>query len=71
MEQIVRDYVENQGNKNFFTMFVWYSKTLQHHKAVIVTDLKDEMYYEVTYNGIENEFYLDAYGKVENRKIIL
>jgi hypothetical protein len=27
------------------------------------------MYYEVTYNGDKNEFYLDAYKKFENRSI--
>ena len=27
------------------------------------------MYYEVTFNGDKNEFYLDAYKKFENQSI--
>lgn len=33
------------------------------------TDLHDGMYYELTYNGDKDEWYLDAYKKQENRCI--
>lgn len=46
---------------------VWYSKTLQNHKALLSTVLHDGMYYEVTYNGDKKELYFDAYKKFENR----
>ena len=34
-------------------------------------DKYDGMYYEVTYNGDKDEWYLDAYKKFENRCIKL
>jgi hypothetical protein len=48
---------------------VWKCKTLQHCKWLISSTLLDGMYYEVTYNGIKDEFYLDVYKKFENRCI--
>lgn len=48
---------------------VWYAKTLQNAKALLSTPIPDGMYYEVTYNGDKNEFYLDAYKKHQNIKI--
>ena len=46
---------------------VWQCKTLQNHKALLITNLFDGMYFEVTYNGDKNEIYLDIYEKRENR----
>lgn len=45
---------------------VWSCKTLQNFKALLSTTVSDGMYYEITYNGDKNEFYLDAYKKWEN-----
>ena len=45
---------------------VWYSKSLQNHKALLSTPVSDEMYYELTYNGDKKELYFDAYKKWEN-----
>lgn len=45
---------------------VWFCKTLHHAKVLVSTTLPDGMYYEVTFNGIKNEIYLDAYKKFEN-----
>lgn len=45
---------------------VWKCKVLQNWKWLISTTLPDGMYYEVTFNGDKNEFYLDAYKKFEN-----
>ena len=50
---------------------VWISKVLQNNKALLSTPISDGMYYEITYNGDKNEFYLDAYKKVKNIKINL
>lgn len=49
-------------------LLVWYCKTLQNHKAILITTLRDGMLFEFTYNGDKDEAYLDAYQKVENRK---
>lgn len=48
---------------------VWKVKALQNWKFLISTTLSDGMYYELTYNGDKEEWYLDAYKKFENRKI--
>ena len=48
---------------------VWICKTLQNNKALVSTNLKDGMYYELTYNGDKKELYFDAYKKLENKCI--
>ena len=45
---------------------VWFCKTLQNFKALLITIISNGMYYEVTFNGDKNEYYLDAYKKWEN-----
>ena len=45
---------------------VWFGYTLGHWKALLSTTLPDGMYYEVTYNSIKRETYIDAYKKFEN-----
>jgi hypothetical protein len=45
---------------------VWFAKTLQNWKALVITYTPDSMYYEVTYNGDRGETYIDAYKKFDN-----
>ena len=45
---------------------VWSCKTLQNYKALLSTPRPDSMYYELTYNGDEKEFYFDGYKKIVN-----
>lgn len=52
---------------NYSMFTVWKAKILQNFKFLISTSIHDGMYYEVTYNGDKNEWYLDAYKKFENR----
>ena len=71
---IVREYVKEHLDKSetapeFMTHIVWKCKTLQNWKYLISTDIRDGMYYELTYNGDTQEWYLDAYKKIENRVI--
>ena len=54
---------------SFTTYIVWKAKILQNWKYLISTSLIDGMYYELTFNGDKNEWYLDAYKKFENRCI--
>lgn len=73
-KKIVRDYVEahldkTDGAVDFEVFTVWKAKVLQNHKFLLSTTLPDGMYYELTYNGDENEYYLDAYKKFENKYI--
>lgn len=72
--EIVRKYVEEYLDKSdskqrFGVFIVWQCYILGNAKWLFSTTLSDGMYYEVTYNKIKNEFYLDAYKKLENRCI--
>lgn len=74
--QLVRQYTEKHLDKSdpevrndFIVYPVWLSKVLQNNKGLFNTSLFDGMYYEVTYNGDKDEFYLDAYKKFENQRI--
>ncbi len=73
-EQMVFDYAVEHMDvtdviPDFEVFTVWQCYILGSIKALISTTLTDGMYYEVTYNGAKNEFYLDAYKKFENRRI--
>ena len=48
---------------------VWFSKTLQNWKAMLITTAPDAYFYEVTYNGDKKEAYLDEYRKTTNQVI--
>lgn len=48
---------------------VWFCKTLQNFKVLLSTTLPDGMYYEVTFDGDKNKYYLDAYKKWKNISI--
>ena len=48
---------------------VWFSKTLQNWKALLSTDLHDNRYYEVTFNGNTGEVYVDTYQKLTNTRL--
>lgn len=51
---------------------VWFSKTLQNHKALVMSTSEyfDHIYWEVTYNGDTNEYYVDEYKKQSNTVIL-
>ena len=68
---LVRDYAKNHldksdGDVDFNVYIVWKCKILQNRKYLISTTLSDGMYYELTFNGDKQEWYLDAYKKFEN-----
>ena len=72
--KIVKDYIIEHLDKSdetpsFEVYTVWKAKVLQNWKYLISSTLYDGMYYELTYNGDKEEWYLDAYKKFENRKI--
>lgn len=48
---------------------VWFNYTLGGWKAMVITTLPDNHYYEVTYNKEKRETYLDAYKKFHNMSI--
>ena len=71
---IVRNYIREHLDKSdpdpeFEVYTVWKAKALQNWKYLISSTLYDGMYYELTFNGDEHEWYLDAYKKFENKRI--
>lgn len=84
MDKIVIDYLrkyidnlvkEDRGGKvaiPIYSIFItWKCKTLQNYKYLLCTDLNDNKYYELTYNGDKRELYIDEYDKVNNVAIDL
>ena len=45
---------------------VWFTKSLQNFKCVIIDLKPNERYYECTYNGNKDELYIDIYNKEHN-----
>ena len=71
---ILEDYIAEHLDKSdpeaeFEVYIVWKCKALQNWKYLMSSTLRDGMYYELTYNGDKQEWYLDAYKKFENRVI--
>ena len=69
--RLVKEYVERHLDKSdeksgYEVYTVWKCKALQNWKFLLSTSLFDGMYYELTYNGNKDEWYLDAYKKFEN-----
>lgn len=68
--QYTVDHLDKSDEMPMFDIFtVWKCKILQNWKWLISTTLFDGMYYEITYNGDREEWYLDVYKKFENIKI--
>ena len=68
VENYIREHLDATDETQTFTVYtVWKAKILQNWKYLISSSLPDGMYYELTYNGDQNEWYLDAYKKFENK----
>lgn len=71
---LVSGYVEKELRENFvedeipeFQVFiVFYTYILGGYKATVATSMKDDRYYEVTYNSAKLEHYIDVYHKIDN-----
>ena len=71
---LTMDVEDNQVDEVFESLnIVWFSKTLQNHKALVMStnSLFNHTYWEVTYNGDKDEYYVDAYYKKSNTVIKL
>lgn len=68
-KRVVRRYVEEHLDKSDKEVALTDKEPYIVWKYLMSTDLHDGMYYEVTYNGDKQEWYLDAYKKFENRCI--
>ena len=70
VSKYIHEHLDATDTVQEFSVFtVWKAKILQNWKYLISSTLPDGMYYEVTYNGDKQEWYLDAYKKFENRVI--
>ena len=72
--KLVSNYIKDHLDKSdvigeFYLFIVWKCKTLQNWKYLISSTLFDGMYYELTYNGDAELWYLDAYKKFDNKVI--
>ena len=64
VQEYVLSHIDTTTPIPEFEIFeVWHCYILGHEKWLISTTLPDGMYYEVTYNSIKKELYLDAYKK--------
>lgn len=52
--------------ENFEIFIVWKSKVLQNYKYLLGSNHNDNLYFEITYNGDKDEWYLDVYDKLQN-----
>lgn len=48
---------------------VWMVKVLRNNKAMISSNKSDGLYFEVTWDGERERFYLDVYSKIENQAL--
>lgn len=76
-KQIVVDYFNSHMDKTDGKQIgledvyvVWFCKTLQNWKALLSTNVRDGVYYEITHNGDKNETYVDVYKKWENYAVM-
>ena len=62
--------INTSANMDSHVMDIAFNYILGHFdKSVEIPYFMDGMYYELTYNGDTNEWYLDAYKKFENKVI--
>lgn len=74
VKKLVTDYILNNLDKSdetpqFEVYTVWKCKILQNWKYLCASTLPDGMYYELTFDGNNNRWYLDAYKKFDNQCI--
>ena len=71
VEDCLIDVLEYVDADTIDIYVVWLSKALQNNKALLSTDKGDGRYYEITYNGDKDEFYVDMYKKELNRAVTI
>lgn len=75
-KQIIREHIDGCAKRDkifpvpdYAVFVVWQCKALQNWKFLLATNLPDQRYYELTYNGDKKEWYLDDYVKIQNKVI--
>jgi hypothetical protein len=72
--RIVQNWFNDHRGDTVFLSFeetyvVWFAKVLQNFKVLVSTTVPDLRYYEVTFDGDKNKFYLDVYKKEDNQEL--
>ena len=63
----IKEYLDASDEISEFEIYiVWKCKILQNWKYLLISDLPNGMYYELTYDGDNKRWYLDSYNKFEN-----
>lgn len=65
----IQNYLTAGETKKPKVYVVWLVKVLENNKCLISTHEVDGYYWEVTYNGLKGEFYVDRYYKENNRMV--
>ena len=66
----ILDHLDKSDDIPYYEVYiVWKCKVLKNWKYLISSTLSDGMYYELTFNGDTNEWYLDVYKKLENKVV--
>ena len=67
---IVRNWYDNHVTMTPTEIYVvWMVKVLRNNKAMISSNHSDGRYFEVTWDGERERFYLDVYSKIENHAL--
>lgn len=67
-KSLVMDYIDATFPNLSYTLFtVWQSKVLQNFKCLISSTIG--LYFELTYDGDKECWYLDAYKKIDNVEV--
>lgn len=67
--EIVRNYIKEKGYFPDSELFIVWSCYILGNRKYLVGMQKGEYYFEVTYNRLKNEWYLDVYNKIDNKCI--
>lgn len=68
-KEIVREWVNDGLGIETQVYVVWFCYILGGWKALVSTTEPDGRYYEVTYNSIKHEAYVDTYKKTHNHAV--
>jgi len=67
---LVREYIDSHIDHADYTLFVvWQSTVLQHFKCLITATIAFGMCFDLTYDGDNDCWYLNAYSKVYQQEI--
>lgn len=73
--QVVKRDLEDLDRHGTFghdeVYIVWFAFVLGSWKALVSTSLPDGRYYEVTYNSLKKEAYIDSYVKTEQFQVAI